>query len=103
MNNFGTRLKKVRLDKGITMEKLAELADTTEIAIRSYEKSRRYPNSVMLIKLCNALKVTPNYLLQDEINYNLIEERNNVIETIDGLTPKQLQFTKNILEYIKDI
>lgn len=103
MNNFGTRLKKVRLDKGITMEKLAELADTTEIAIRSYEKSRRYPNSVMLIRLCNALKVTPNYLLQDEINYNLIEERNNVIETIDGLTPKQLQFTKNILEYIKDI
>ncbi len=40
MNNFGTRLRKVRLDKGITMEKLAELADTTEIAIRSYEKKQ---------------------------------------------------------------
>ena len=93
MNNFGTRLRKVRLDKGITMEKLAELADTTEIAIRSYEKSRRYPNSVMLIKLCNALKVTPNYLLQDEIKYNLI----------DGLTPKQLEFTKNMLVHVKDI
>ncbi|MBS6314368.1 MULTISPECIES: helix-turn-helix transcriptional regulator [Porcipelethomonas] len=103
MNNFGTRLRKVRLDKGITMEKLAELADTTEIAIRSYEKSRRYPNSVMLIKLCNALKVTPNYLLQDEIKYNLIEDRNEIIETIDGLTPKQLEFTKNMLVHVKDI
>ena len=57
----------------------------------------------MLIKLCNALKVTPNYLLQDEIKYNLIEDRNEIIETIDGLTPKQLEFTKNMLVHVKDI
>ncbi len=57
MNNFGTRLRKVRLDKGITMEKsLQNWLIPQKLLFVLMKKSRRYPNSVMLIKLCNALK-----------------------------------------------
>lgn len=103
VNTFGERLKKVRLERKLTIEKLAELVDTGESTIRSYEKSRRYPQIYKLIRLCNALNVTPDYLLQDEIYYNLVTDKNDLLEDIDSLSPKQVDILKKFLVILKDI
>ncbi len=91
---FGDRLKSIRNEKGLTLESLAVLIDSSETVIRNYEKSRRLPNIEMLLRLCNTLQVTPNYLLQDEL---FLEIDNQLTEKITLLTPEQRIFLDDFL------
>lgn len=99
--SFGERIKTVRKDKKLTQEKLADLCDTSEAVIRSYEKSRRVPNLKMLIRLCNALNVSPNYLLQDEIAFNPYNDENRLLQTYSVLTPSQKDFFEDFLNTLE--
>lgn len=92
---FGDRLKIVRKEKGFTLEHLASLIDTSEVVIRNYEKSRRIPNVEMLIRLCNALNVTPNYLLQDDLTTSCFD--NEILEKVALLTAEQRCFLNDFL------
>ena len=97
MNGIGDRLKTARLEKKLTQEQLASLCNTSQGVIRNYEKSRRFPSIDMLARFCNALRVSPDYLLQDELSFNPYEEKNEMFSTIDKLTPKQIDFLKDFL------
>ena len=97
VSNIGDRLREARLEKRLTQENLADLCETAQGGIRHYEKSRRIPSIEMLVRLCNALKATPDYLLQDELSFNPYEEKSEIFSTIDKLTPKQLDFLKEFL------
>lgn len=99
--NFGERLKEVRKEKSYTLEKLAALCDTSETVIRNYEKSRRIPNITMLIQLCNALNVTPYYLLQDELANNPCSEIDRLINEIESLSPNKKSLLIDFLQILK--
>lgn len=101
MENFGSRLRTVRKEKNLTIAKLAEMCNSTEGVIRGYEKSRRLPKTDMMIRLCNALRVAPDYLLQDELDFNPCQKKDEVFSVIDKLTPKQFDFLKEFLETLK--
>ena len=60
---IGKRLAAIRKDKKLTQEKLAELTDLANNYISNIENSRSIPSLETLVKLCNALEITPNDLL----------------------------------------
>lgn len=57
------RLRKARDELGLTQTQLAKTAGISRSAVVHYETAGTVPGGLELIKLCNVLNVTPNYLL----------------------------------------
>ena len=102
MNNFGERLKFWREHQGLTQEQLALRCNSSEQVIRSYEKSRNKPGYEMIIRLCDALLVNPDYLMQDDLSFNPYEDRNETFNDIAKLPPNEYQLVKGFVENLKN-
>ena len=60
---MGKRLAKIRKDRGLTQEKLAEMTDLANNYISNIENNRSIPSLETLVRICAALEVTPNDIL----------------------------------------
>lgn len=60
---FHKRLRRLRQEHGFTQSEIATLADVTPLTYSKYERGESIPSSVTLIKLCDALGVSADYLL----------------------------------------
>lgn len=69
----GKRIALLRKKRGMTQEQLAEKSDLSNIYISHIENSRSIPSLETLMKLCDALAVTPDQVLlgtkQDTADY----------------------------------
>ena len=97
MEEFGNRLRKTRKDRGLTLEKLAEACSTSSTVLRNYEKSRTMPNVDMLLRICEALEVSPDYLLQDELSFNPYEDKMELGRAVGTLSPDSMQLLRDFL------
>lgn len=62
---FGISIKKLREQKKITQEALAEIADIHTSYIGQIERGLRYPSLKVLFRIADALNVKPADLLRD--------------------------------------
>ena len=60
---FGERMKNLRLEKNITLEKMAEDLNTTKSTLSRYENNKREPKMHLLEKLADYFEVSVDYLL----------------------------------------
>ena len=60
---FGTRLRKLRTDKGYTQKEFARLLGVSPSAIGMYEQGRREPDNAVLVSMCKLLDTTADYLI----------------------------------------
>ncbi len=74
--NISTNLRSTRNAIKMSQEELAELADISVDTISNIERGKFLPSLLTLIKLCNALNVTPNDILRDTLNYKDNSHRN---------------------------
>ena len=58
LSKLATRIRKVRLEMGISQEKLAELCEFDRTYISMLERSKRNPSYLNLLKLCKGLNVS---------------------------------------------
>lgn len=58
MKEVGTRLKKLRQEKGLLAKELAEKIGVSESAICCYERNRRIPKDTIKIKLAKFFGMT---------------------------------------------
>ena len=63
MENFGERLKELRLEKGLTQKQLANEIGNTQSAIVYWESNKQEPTISTLKKLCRFFNVSADYLL----------------------------------------
>ncbi len=63
MYTLATMLRRIRGDRHLTQEALAELADVSRVMIARYETGRVMPTVEILIRLADALDVSTDYLL----------------------------------------
>ena len=66
MVNIGERLKRLRIENGLTQKQVAEQVGVAVSAISSYESSVRLPSYSVLVKLSKLYHVTSDYLLGAE-------------------------------------
>lgn len=66
---LGKRLKEERLRKngGMTQEQLAEITCLSSVFISHLETGTAKPSLESLVKICNALEITPDLLLYDSL------------------------------------
>ncbi len=70
----GERLRKLRIERGLTQQQLGDLVNVTKVSICCYEKNNRTPNIETLIDLAQILNTTPNYLLNSEASMKFRED-----------------------------
>lgn len=63
MNNFGTLLKKLRSDAGLTQKDFASKLNTTDTTVSSWENNKRLPDIPTLRDISQLLDVTYDELL----------------------------------------
>ena len=62
---FGLVQERLRRRKGISQERLAELADLSSGTISDIETKDRTPTMTTVKKIAEALEVTPDYMLKE--------------------------------------
>lgn len=63
MADFGKRLKKLRKEKSLRQEDLAEILNLGQTTIANYEKNIRFPNQKTLNNIADYFEVSLDYLL----------------------------------------
>ena len=63
---LGEKIYKLRKEKGLSQEALAELVGTTRQAISKWENNQGYPETEKLLLLSNVFEVSVDFLLKDE-------------------------------------
>lgn len=86
---IGKRLAEVRKSQKITQEKLAEKTDLANNYISNIENSRSIPSLETLVKLCDALGVTPNDILLGASLTSNQYMADELQEKISQCTPKE--------------
>ena len=100
---LGKRINAARKDRGLTAEMLSEMCHINATYVRQIEGSGKIPSMAVFIELCNALKISPDYLLQDELEENEISTIREIEELWKSVSPEKqalvLAMIKAVLEY----
>ena len=87
--DLGHRVRTLRRMKDLTQEELAEKLDISASFLGHIERGTRKASLDTVVKLSNALKVSPNFLLQDSLD--------------DGLLDFEVQITPNQRRLLREI
>lgn len=91
MVDFGTRLKSLRTQMGLTQKQFAERLGVTKSVVSYYELQERYPSPEILVKLARIFHVSTDYLLGVEMTQYLD------ISDLDDEDKLLLQHTVSVL------
>ena len=98
---LGARIREARLKKKLTQEQLAEKADIGFYYMGEIERGVKLPSLTVFIQIVEALGVTADSLLKDELTASP-EFNNELTAKLEKLTPKQRAGAVAILDaYIK--
>lgn len=61
---LGKRIGTARKDRGLTAQQLAARLDINAAYLRQIECGVKTPSVSLLVRICNTLQVSPDYLLQ---------------------------------------
>lgn len=71
---IGNRIAQRRIHAGIKQTNLAETVGISNNYISSIERGKERPSLEILVSICNALHVTPDYLLMGNMHSNNIPQ-----------------------------
>jgi transcriptional regulator with XRE-family HTH domain len=97
METLATRLKQLRLEKGLTLEQVAKELNTTKVTISRYENSAREPKSDTLRQLAHYFDVSIDYLLGDSDERKIITDDEKEIQVILEETRKKLENNEGLM------
>lgn len=102
---FGQRIKKLRLDKGLTMQELADKLEVTKSSINMWENSNSIPKDNILIALSKMFEVSIDYLLGNEDMEEKIPENKQlhyIQRKLEKLDEQRLKQAETILKTVFD-
>ena len=100
--SFGKRLNKVRKEQAMSSMALASLCEIDPVFIRQIEAAARLPSLPTFINICNALEVSPDYLLSDNITNGKKDTFDLICNDLRSLTPKQLEYVADAIHLFKN-
>lgn len=106
MSTFGEILKKLRLEKNLTLDELAKIFESTKATLSRYENNKRTPNIEFANKAAKFFNVTTDFILGLSTSKNLDLPRTNenqfgVLQTSsDDIS---IEKAKKIIEFVKSL
>ena len=71
-NGLGKRINIARKARGLTADRLSEMCSINATYLRQIEGGAKMPSLPVFIDICKALHISPDYLLQDDLEENEI-------------------------------
>lgn len=93
LTQIGQRIRKHRERSNLSQEQLAERADVSNQTISTAETGKKRLRVENIIKICEALEISPDYLLLGEIS----------LQDLTILSEKLLQLTPGQYRHLEDI
>lgn len=95
---MGERIKAARKRKKITQQKLGDLIGLNEKTISAIENDNALTKLENLVKICDVLEVSPNYLLLGTSKSALIEETSRLAQLLKSKKPDEIRIIYDFLE-----
>ena len=100
---IGTNLARLRRDRGFTQESLAHECGLEVTTVASIERARRLPSVPTLIKLAEALKVTPNDLFETTRSPRMTEKENRLHALMQLLAKRTVSEIELVTDLAKTV
>ena len=101
---LGMKLREARNKAGFTQEQLAEKADIGVMYLGEIERGVKMPRMKIFIKLIEALDISADYILRNELPSGKEYVLDEITEKLASLTPKQRKAAVDILDaFIKNL
>ena len=101
---LGKKLRQARQRKGYTQHVLAEMADIGDVYLGEIERGVKMPSLNIFIKLIEALDVSADYILRDELTSGKEYIYDEITQKLKNLTPKQRKTATDILDaYLQNV
>ena len=88
-NGLGKRINAVMKDRGLTADRLSEMCNINATYLRQIEGNVKMPSLSVFIDICRALKISPDYLLQDELPENEISKIREIEALWKDISPSK--------------
>ena len=95
LSEMGKRILERRKQLRITQEELAEKVDVTPQMISTAELGKKAIRPENLLKICNALGISADYVLTGEVDYNDTFKICNKLKVLDAA---QLHIVESIID-----
>ncbi len=97
---LGKRINMARKDRGYTADKLSELCSINATYLRQIEGGTKVPSLPVFINICNALKISPDYLLQDSLTNNEVSKIRELTELWESTSPSQQEIAAIMIQAV---
>ena len=98
LKEIGTRIAKLRKQKGLTQEYLAEKMDVSIQMISNLECGKKAIRPENLAKVCRVLDISADYILTG-VNTNN-QEINIIAEKLMKLSNKEFEIVSDLIDYM---
>ena len=101
---LGKRIRESRISKGYTQHELADRAEIGVVYISEIERGIKMPSLNIFIKIVDALDVSADYVLRDELPSGEGYVYDEITCKLQGITPKQRKAVTAILNaYLRNM
>ena len=101
---LGKRIRQARLSRSYTQQALAEKAGIGEMYVGEIERGVKMPSINSFIKIIEALDISADYVLRDELTSGQEYIYDEITEKLKGLTPRQRKTAADILNaYLQNL
>lgn len=101
---LGNRIREARIKKQHTQQKLAEMAGISQIYLGEIERGTKMPSLRSFIKIIEALDLSADYVLRDELSSGERYIYDEIAEKLKNLSPQQRKAASDILDaYIRNL
>ena len=95
---LGKRIRESRVKKGYTQQELADRAEIGVVYISEIERGVKMPSLNIFIKIVDALDISADYVLRDELPSGKEYICTEITEKLLVLTPGQRKTASDILD-----
>ena len=101
---LGHKLREARQAKGYTQHALAKMANIGDVYLGEIERGLKMPSLNIFIKLIEALDISADYILRDELSSGREYVYDDLTQKLKDLTPKQRKTAADILDaYLRNL
>lgn len=97
---FGERLRRERIEAGLTQQQVAERAEMDPAEISRYEKGVRSPRLNTVVRLADALEISPSILVQTDESEALEADIAAVVALLRCRSYDQVHRVREVVELL---
>jgi len=101
--DIGSRVRMHRLNSGLSQERLAEIADMSNVHISYIERGERAPSLEAVIGICNALAISSNELLAGNLVISDTSRDASMLAVLFDCTPEESAILLSVAVALKNI